>query len=242
MNSSLLKDKVIIITGGTKGIGYAASLKMAEEGAIVYACSRNEIKFDHDNIHYLHLDVTDLEECRKVAETVVTEQGRIDGLVANAGITRDALIDNMTENMFDDVYTVNVKGVFNIIKAVQIYMEKKKYGSIVTVSSIVGEYGNIGQINYAAAKSAVVGMTKSCAKEFARKGQNIRVNAVCPGYIMTDMLKDVPEKLLEKFASQTMLKRLGKPDEVANLLAFLISDQASYITGSVIDINGGMRL
>ena len=124
---SLLRDKAVIITGGTKGIGYATSIKMAKEGAIVYACARNEIKFEDDNIHYLHLDVTDLEECKKVAETVITERGRIDGLVANTGITKDALIGNMTETMFDDVYNVNVKGVFNIIKAVQTYMEEQEY-------------------------------------------------------------------------------------------------------------------
>lgn len=239
---NLLKDKTIIITGGTRGIGLATANKMAEEGAIVYACARNEVRFDNENIHYIHLDVTKSDECKKVAETVISEQGKIDGLVADAGITRDALIHKMDESMFDDVIKTNVNGVFNIIKAVQPYMDEKKYGSIVTISSIVGEYGNIGQINYAASKSAVIGLTISCAKEFARKGQNIRVNSVCPGYILTDMVKSVPENLLEKFAGQTMLKRLGEPEEVANVLAFLISDNASYITGSVIDINGGMRL
>lgn len=122
------------------------------------------------------------------------------------------------------------------------YMDEKGYGSIVALSSIVGEYGNIGQINYAASKSAVIGMTKSCAKEFARLAQNIRVNAICPGYILTDMVKSVLKKLLEEFASTTMLKRLGTPEEVANVIIFLISDNSSYITGSVIDINGGMGL
>ena len=239
---NLLKGKVVAVTGGTKGIGYAASCRMAEEGAVVYACARNEVRFENENIHYLHLDVTDLEECSKAAKIIADEQGRIDGLVADAGITRDALVCNMTEDMFDDVYKVNVRGVFNIIKAVQVHMEQKRYGSIIAISSVVGEYGNIGQANYAASKAAIIGLIKSCAKEFARKGQNIRVNAVCPGYIMTDMLKNVPDHLLEKVADQTMLKRLGRPEEVADTLAFLISDRASYITGSVIDINGGMRL
>lgn len=236
-----LKDKVIIVTGGTKGIGLATAVKIAEEGAIVYACARHEVELP-EGIKYLPLDVTKSDECNSVVNTVIEEQGRIDGLVADAGITRDALLSKMTDEMFDQVINTNVKGVFNIIKAVHPFMNEKKYGSIVAVSSIVGEYGNIGQINYAASKSAVIGMVKSCAKEFARKGQNIRVNAICPGYIMTDMLKTVPQELLDKFAGQTMLKRLGKPEEIANVIAFLISDEASYITGTVIDANGGMRL
>lgn len=236
-----LNDKVIIVTGGTKGIGLATAVKMAEEGAIVYACARHEVELP-EGIKYLPLDVTKSDECNSVVNTVIEEQGRIDGLVADAGITRDSLLGKMTDEMFDQVINTNVKGVFNIIKTVHPYMNEKQYGSIVAVSSIVGEYGNIGQINYAASKSAVIGMVKSCAKEFARKGQNIRVNAICPGYIMTDMLKTVPQELLDKFAGQTMLKRLGKPEEIANVIAFLISDEASYITGAVIDANGGMRL
>ena len=239
---NLLKDKVIIITGGTKGIGLATAYKMAEEGAIVYACARNETSFNNENIHFLQLDVTDYEQCQNLANRVIEEQGKIDGLIADAGIINDALINKMTSEMFNSVMNVNVTGVFNIIKAVQPYMDEQKYGSIVTVSSIVGEYGNIGQINYSASKAALIGMTKSCAKEFARKGQNIRVNCVAPGYILTDMVKNVPQDLLDKFSNQTMLKRLGEPDEIANVLTFLVSDMASYITGAVIDVNGGMRL
>ncbi len=239
---NLLKDKVVIITGGTKGIGLATAKKMAEEGATIYACARHEVEFEEYNIHYLKLDVTDSGECKRVVETVISEQGKVDGLIADAGITRDAILYKMTDEMFDDVMNVNVKGSFNIIKAVQPYMDERKKGSIVVISSIVGEYGNIGQINYSASKSALIGLAKSCAKEFAKKGQNIRVNVVCPGYILTDMVKGVPANLLEKFASQTMLNRLGEPNEVANVLTFLTSDMASYITGAVIDVNGGMRL
>lgn len=239
---NLLKDKVIIITGGTKGIGLATAIKMAEEGAIVYACARNEVAFNDDNIHYLKLDVTDSEACKEVADTVIRERGRIDGLIADAGVTRDAILYKMTEEMFDKVMDVNVKGTFHMIKAVHPYMDEQKEGSIVVISSIVGEYGNIGQINYSASKAALLGMAKSCAKEFARKGQRIRVNAVCPGYILTDMVKSVPENLLQKFAAQTMLNRLGEPEEVADVLTFLVSDMSSYVTGAVIDVNGGMRL
>lgn len=235
------KDKVIIVTGGTRGIGFATVQLLAEKGATVYACARHETDLP-DGVKYLQLDVTDSEACLAAAKAVVEKHHKIDGLVADAGITKDALIGKMTDEMFELVMDTNVKGVFNIIKAVHPYMDEQKYGSIVAVSSIVGEYGNIGQINYASSKAAVIGMCKSCAKEFARKGQNIRVNAICPGYIMTDMLKTVPQELLDKFAGQTMLKRLGRPEEIANVITFLLSDEASYITGSVIDANGGMRL
>jgi len=239
---NLLEGKVVLITGGTKGIGLATSNKMAAEGAVVYACARNKVAFENNNIHYLHLDVTDGEACKKAVETVIQEQGKVDGLVADAGITRDAILYKMTDEMFDSVIEVNVKGTFNIVKAVHPYMDERREGSIIVISSIVGEYGNIGQINYSASKAALIGLAKSCAKEFARKGQHIRVNAVCPGYILTDMVRSVPSNLLQRFASQTMLNRLGEPEEIANVLVFLISDMSSYITGSVIDVNGGMRL
>lgn len=239
---SLLKDKVAIITGGTSGIGYAAALKFQEEGAVVYACSRHERDFQDHNIIYHYLDVTDSLSCKTAYEDILKAHGKIDILVANAGITSDNLTVKMTEESFDDVIETNLKGIFNIVKVVGPYMEKQGWGSIVTVSSIVGEYGNIGQANYAASKAGIIGMSKSWAKEFARKGVPVRVNVVAPGYVLTDMVKTVPEHLLSQFASQTMLKRLGEPEEIAEVICFLSSDSASYITGSVIDVNGGMRL
>lgn len=148
----------------------------------------------------------------------------------------------MTDEMFDSVISVNLKGVFNIGRFVGPMMEKQGTGSIITISSVVGEYGNIGQANYAASKAGVIGLSKSWAKEFARKGQQVRVNVISPGYIMTDMLKTVPQDLLDKFADQTMLKRLGQPKEIANVALFLASELSTYITGSVLDANGGMRL
>lgn len=238
----MLKGKVAIITGGTKGIGYATAVKMAEEGAIVYACARNRREFDNSNIIYKHLDVTDFDSCNKLFQMVIEEQGKIDALVADAGITCDKMTVKMDTSDFDKVISTNLKGIFNIGKLVGPYMETHGGGSIVSVSSIVGEYGNIGQANYAASKAGVIGMSKSWAKEFARKGVPVRVNVIAPGYIMTDMLKTVPEQLLNKFAEQTMLRRLGQPEEVAEVIAFLCSDAASYITGTVIDVNGGMRL
>lgn len=237
-----MKDKIAIVTGGTKGIGYATCLKLAEECKIVYACARNPVDFKQENIIYCNLDVTNSEACSNLVNKIINEDNRIDILVADAGITADALTVKMTENDFDRVIETNLKGIFNIVKLVGPYMERQGVGSIVTVSSIVGEYGNIGQANYAASKAGIIGMSKSWAKEFARKGAQVRVNTVAPGYILTDMVKTVPENLLDQFASQTMLKRLGQPNEVAELIAFLCSDKASYITGTVIDVNGGMRL
>lgn len=240
MNS--LKDKVAIVTGGTSGIGLATVQKLQQEGAIVYACARHEKEFKEENIIYHQLDVTSPDSCKVLFDDVLAMHGKIDILVADAGITADSLTVKLSDEDFDKVISTNLKGIFNIVRLVGPYMENNGGGSIVAVSSIVGEYGNIGQANYAASKAGVIGMSKSWAKEFARKGVPVRVNVVAPGYILTDMLKTVPEHLLEKFAGQTMLKRLGKPEEIAEVITFLASDASSYITGTVIDANGGMRL
>ena len=236
-----LNGKIAIVTGGTSGIGYATALKLREEGAVVYACARHQKALD-EGVHYHYLDVTDMDSCQKLYNDVIEEQGRIDILVADAGITKDSLTVKMSEEAFDDVINTNLKGVFNLVRFVGPHMEKQGGGAIITVGSIVGEFGNIGQANYAASKAGMIGMSKSWAKEFARKGVPVRVNVVAPGYILTDMLKTVPKDLLEKFENQTMLKRLGRAEEVAEVIAFLASDAASYITGTVIDVNGGMRL
>lgn len=237
-----MKDKIAIVTGGTKGIGYETCLALAEECKVVYACARHPVSFDRSNIVFRPLDVTDFSACKQLAENIFAQENRIDILVADAGITSDALTAKMEEEAFDKVIDTNLKGIFNIVRFVGPIMEKQGIGAIVTVSSIVGESGNIGQANYAASKAGIIGMSKSWAREFARKGAQVRVNTVAPGYIMTDMLKTVPPQLLENFASRTMLKRLGEPKEVAKVIAFLCSDSASYITGAVIDVNGGMSL
>ncbi len=174
---------------------------------------------------------------------VVDKYGRIDVLVNNAGITRDTMTRKMTDEQWDLVIDVNLKGVFNLTRYVGPYMQNQGGGSIINISSVVGgEYGNIGQANYAATKAGVLGLTKTWAKEFALKGGNVRVNAIAPGYTMTDILKTVPQDLLDKFAAQTMLGRLGQPEEIANAALFLASDEASYITGHTLSVNGGMRL
>ena len=244
MESLKFKDRVIIVTGGTRGIGFETCRLLAEKCAVVYACARHKVFPEEisENVVFHYLDVTDASSCETLVHDVIAERGHIDGLVADAGITRDALTSKMTHEMFDDVINVNLKGIFNIVKPVAAIMDQQEAGSIVTVSSIVGEYGNIGQANYAASKAGIIAMTKSWAKEFARKGKQIRVNSVAPGYTLTDMLKTVPQNLLDRFSSQTMLKRLGRPEEVARAICFLLSDDASYITGTVLDVNGGMRL
>lgn len=237
-----MKDKVVIITGGTEGIGLATAKKLASQGAIVYAAARHNKEFAEENIKYHYVDVTDSNSCKELFDDVVKEHGKIDALVVDAGITSDALTVKMSDEQFDRVVDVNLKGTFNIVRYVGPYMETQGYGSIVLLSSVVGEQGNIGQANYAATKGAVISLAKTWAKEFSRKGANVRVNAVAPGYIMTSMMDTVPKDLLDKFASQTMLKRLGQPEEIANVITFLTSDESSYITGTVISANGGMRL
>jgi 3-oxoacyl-[acyl-carrier protein] reductase len=173
---------------------------------------------------------------------IKAKHGKIDVLVNNAGITADKLTVRMDDAMWDRVINVNLKGVFNLTREVGPLMEQTGGGSIINISSVVGVFGNIGQANYAASKAGVIGMTKSWAKEFARKGVPVRVNAIAPGYMMTDILKTVPQDLLDGFAKLTMLGRLGQPEELAGPAVFLASDEASYVTGHVLEVSGGMRL
>ncbi len=237
-----MKDKIVVVSGASKGIGRCVALKMAEEGARVYACSRSEGDFCDDAILYHPLDVTSTQSCQELFDDVMEKEGRVDVLIANAGITKDAMTYKMSDEDFDAVIDTNLKGVFRLVRLFGPQMEKQGKGSIVAVSSVVGEQGNIGQANYAASKAGLIGMCKSFAKEFSRKGAQVRVNAIAPGYVLTDMVKKVPEDLLEKFSQRTMLKRLGEPDEIAEVICFLASDRASYVTGTVIDVNGGMSL
>jgi len=237
-----LEGKVCIITGAGSGIGRAAAELFAKEGAIVIACDVSEATYEHPNIHFYKLDVTDRNRIAEIVKDVVEKFGKIDVLVNNAGITRDALIQNMTEEDWDKVINVNLKGVFNMTQAVVPYMLEAGKGSIINTSSVVGVYGNIGQTNYAATKAGVIGMTKTWAKEFARKGAQIRVNAVVPGFIKTPMTEKVPEKILTMMAERAALKRLGEPIEVAYVYLFLASDESSYITGQVVGVDGGLIL
>ncbi len=237
-----LENKVAIITGGARGLGQAMAIAFANEGAKVIAADMGEMSYSHPNVEGVALNVTDSAACEAFFKEVVEKYGTIDILVNNAGITRDALTRKMTEEMWDLVIDVNLKGVFNLTRHVGPFMQTKQTGSIINIASIVGVFGNIGQANYAASKAGVIGLTKTWAKEFGMKGGNVRVNAIAPGYVMTDILKTVPQDLLDKFAAMTMLGRLGQPEEIANVALFLASEEASYITGQVIEPNGGMRL
>lgn len=238
----LLENKIAIVTGAAGGIGKKTIERFLDEGARVIAIDYLQQAEMPDGTEYFQLDVSKTEECEKVFQSISGKYDHIDVLVNCAGITRDALTKKMTEEQFDQVIAVNLKGVWNLTRLVGPYMQKQKHGSIINVSSVVAIYGNIGQANYAATKAGVIGMTRTWAKEFAYKGGNVRVNAIAPGYTMTNMLSTVPQELLDKFAGQTMLGRLGQPEEIANSILYLASDLSSYVTGEVLNVNGGMRL
>jgi len=237
-----LDHKVAVITGGARGLGQAMAVSFAKEGATVIAADMSELTYTEKNVFGYHLNITDVDAVKAFFDEVVAKYGKIDILVNNAGITKDSMTRKMTDEQWDAVINVNLKGVFNMTRLIGPLMEVNGYGSIINISSVVGVFGNIGQANYAATKAGVLGLTKTWAKEFARKGANVRVNAIAPGYTMTDMLKSVPQDLLDDFAKLTMLKRLGQPEEIASVALFLASDDASYITGQTICVDGGMRL
>jgi 3-oxoacyl-[acyl-carrier protein] reductase len=244
-----LNGKVSLVTGAGQGIGAATALKFACEGAIVAVCDLN-----HEAVSTVVgacraagaqaigfvLDVANREAVDDMVADVIERYRRIDVLVNNAGITRDARLQKMTLKQFDDVIDVNLRGVFHASQAVVDRMVEQGAGVILNASSVVGIYGNYGQTNYAAAKFGVIGFTKTWSRELGPKG--IRVNAVAPGFIDTPILSTIPDDVLAKMREQVPLRRLGTPEEVANLYAFLASDEASYINGAVIEVSGGMTL
>lgn len=238
-----LENKVAVVTGGANGLGKAMCELFKKEGARVIAvdiADMSELK--NEGIDCYSLNITDVSACEVFYNYVVEKYEKVDVLINNAGITRDALTKKMTDEMWDIVLDVDLKGAFNMGRLFGPIMEQNGSGSIVNISSVVGEFGNIGQANYAAAKAGLIGLTKTWAKEFSRKGAQVRVNCIAPGYTMTNILSTVPENLLEEFRNKTMLKRLGQPIEIANAALFLASEEASYITGQVLSVNGGMRL
>lgn len=237
-----VKDKVVIVTGGARGIGQAICEAFANEGAQVISLDMSALTYSHDRVKGYEGNVLDREFLKKFVDEVKEKYGRIDILVNNAGITKDALIQKMTEDMWDAVIDINLKGVFNLTQLVGPMMMEQNEGSIINIASVVGEYGNVGQTNYAATKAGIIGMSKTWAKEFARKGAAVRVNSVAPGYVNTDMMKTVPDKVLDPIRQKTMLGRLGEPEEIAAAVLFLGSDEASFITGHNLSVNGGLRL
>lgn len=248
-----LKDKVTLITGGAAGIGKATALRFAEEGAKVVICDVNEeagkalLAELGPESRFYKVNVADRQEAQAWVDDVVAHFGRVDVLINNAGILRDGLfvrvkdgqlVKQMEEAAWDAVINVNLKGVFNCTQAVTPYMIKQGGGVIVNASSVVGLYGNFGQTNYVASKAGVIGMTKVWARELGR--HNIRVNAVAPGFIMTEMVQQMPENILNDMKSHTPLGRLGEPRDIANAYLWLSSDEASFVSGATISVDGGI--
>ncbi|WP_337864824.1 3-oxoacyl-ACP reductase FabG [Ignavibacterium sp.] len=244
-----LENRVAVITGGAQGIGKAAVKCFAAEGAVVIIwdvneekafSTINELKNISDKISFQKVDVTKLESVTEAAKQIIDQFQKIDILINNAGITRDSSFLKMTSEQWQQVIDVNLTGVFNCTKAIAPYMVEKLYGKVVNTSSVVGLYGNFGQTNYVATKSGIIGMTKVWARELGRKG--INVNAVAPGFIATEMVATVPEKVLEMLKEKTPLGKLGDPEDIANAYLFLSSDEAKFITGAVLSVDGGLVL
>ena len=244
----MLKGKNVIVTGATRGIGREIALTLAQNGANIAMNYRNlnsevedlinEIKSFGVDALAIKCDVSSTDEVDNFVKEVKAHYNTIDVLVNNAGITKDGLILRMKEEDFDDVLDVNLKGTFNTTKSVSSIMVRQKYGKIINISSVVGIAGNAGQCNYAASKAGVIGFSKSVARELASR--NINVNVVAPGYINTDMTKNLPDKVKEEIIKSIPMKKIGDPKEVANLVLFLSSNLSDYITGQVINVDGGM--
>lgn len=237
--------RLALITGGTRGIGKAIAIRLKKSGyQVIVSCLGNNpttnLFFEETNIPVYKFDVSDFEAVREGITLIESEHGPIDVLVNNAGITRDSAAHKMTFDMFSEVINTNLTGAFNVSNMVLPSMRTQGFGRIINISSVNGLSGQFGQANYAASKAGVIGMTKSLALENASKG--ITVNAIAPGYTDTEMVRAVPEKILESIISQIPVGRLGKPDEIARAVEFLCSDDSSFITGSTLSINGGQYL
>lgn len=244
-----LEDKVAIVTGGAQGIGKATVEKFVAEGAAVAIWDINatagsalaaELTEAGHRVRCYTVNTVDAAQVAATARQVAEDFGKIDILINNAGITRDATLEKTTPEQWQQVIDVNLTGVFNCTQAIYPYMKEAGYGRIVNASSVVGIQGNFGQSNYVATKSAVIGLTKVWAREFGRRG--VTVNAVAPGFIATEMMNTIPEKVLDGFRSKTPLGRMGEPAEIANAYCFLASDEAAYITGTTLSVDGGVRI
>ena len=242
------EKKVALITGASRGIGKAIAKKFAENNynlIINYTSDKIDLdvlrkEFEKAEILFVKADVSKYDQCEDMVKQAIEKFGKIDVLVNNAGITRDNLLMRMKEEDFDSVINVNLKGTYNVTKNVVPYMMKKRSGKIVNLASVVGVSGNAGQANYSASKAGIIGFTKSIAKELASR--NIYANAVAPGFIATDMTDVLSDSVKENINSQIPMKRMGTADEVANVVYFLSSEESSYITGQVINIDGGMLM
>ncbi|MBO5319163.1 MAG: 3-oxoacyl-[Ruminococcus sp.] len=244
---------VALITGASQGIGAAIAIRLAKDGfdvainhfpressrekalAVAEECRAFGVKAE-----CFAADVSKMADCEEMAKAVKEQLGSIDALVNNAGITKDKLLARMSEDEYDEVIAVNQKSIFNMLKNVCPVMMKQKHGRIVNVASVAGLYGNPGQINYSASKAAIIGMTKTVAKEYGRK--NITCNAVAPGFINTAMTEALPDEVKTKLLDAVSLKRYGEPEEIASVVSFLVSEDSSYVTGQVIEISGGLSM
>ena len=244
----MLKGKTAVVTGASRGIGRAIAINLAKLGANLVINYRNsedavrevvkEIEDLGVKVLAVQSDISNYSDVENMMKKCIEEFGSLDILVNNAGITKDGLLMRMKEEDFDSVIDINLKGAFNCTKHVSAIMLKQRSGRIINISSVSGLTGNAGQVNYSSAKAGILGMTKSVAREFASRG--VTCNAVAPGYIQTDMTNALPEKVKDDIMSTIPLKRLGTPEDVANVVAFLASEEASYITGQVINVDGGM--
>ena len=244
-----LKDKVAIITGSGRGLGREAAVLFAQEGARVVVCDINEqaaadaakdISDAGGAVMWARVDVTDPDSVRAMVDGAMERFGRIDILVNNAGITADAMLVKMTDDQWDRVIDVNLKGVFNCTRAVAPVMIQQGSGKIISTASVVGIHGNYGQSNYIATKAGIIGMTKGWAKELGRKG--INVNAVAPGFTMTEMMSTVPEKVLTTIKEKTPMGRLGEPKDIAYAYLYLASEESNFVNGAVLQVDGGLVL
>ena len=239
-----LENKIAIITGGAAGIGAATAVKFAQEGATVIIWDLNDVKgaelAKQTGGVFAKVNTANYQEIEVAAKNVFDQFGRIDILINNAGITRDSTLKKMTVEQWQQVIDVNLSGVFYCAKIISEYMLMNNYGRIVNASSVVGLYGNFGQTNYVATKAGLIGMTKTMARELGRKG--ITVNAIAPGFIATEMVSAMPENVIESMKAKVPVGRLGNPDEIAAAYAFLASDEAAYINGATLSVDGGMTV
>lgn len=244
----MLTGKIALVTGASRGIGAGVAKKLAENGAFVYVNYNgskeradevvNEITAAGGQAEAIQCDVADFDKCKEMIDKVITDKGRIDILVNNAGITRDDLLMRMSEDEFDAVISTNLKGCFNTIRHASRYLLKQRAGKIINMSSVSGVAGNAGQANYSAAKAGVIGLTKSVAKELSSRG--INCNAIAPGFIETEMTAAMTDKAKEATIAAIPLGRTGQPEDIAKAVLFLASDMSDYITGQVINVDGGM--
>ncbi len=246
---SRFKNKIAVITGGASGIGKAAVELFGVEGASVCIWDVNEvlgkeleILLSEKGLHtkFYKVNTANFQEVEKATAEIISATGRIDILINNAGITRDASLQKMTAEQWQQVMDVNLTGVFNCTKAISPFMIQNNYGRIINTSSIIGLYGNYGQTNYAATKAGVIGLTKTWARELGK--YNITVNTVAPGFIATDMIATIPEKVIASMKDKVPLKKLGTPSDVANVYAFLASDEAQFVSGATISVDGGLTI